>query len=154
MNELTTIQPAVVAFDHATVRYGTVTAADAVTLSVPRGTVYALLGRNGAGKSSLVRCLLGQQRLSSGQALLFGADAWRTRRTAMERVGVVPEEPDVPPSMTVAEAVAFCRRLYRRWDGQGVADRLRRFDIPAALPVGRLSKGQRGQLALALALGH
>ena len=44
------------------VRYGRTLAADAVSLSVPAGAVYALLGRNGAGKSSLVRCLLGQQR--------------------------------------------------------------------------------------------
>lgn len=154
MNDQLSTNSAVAGFDRVTVRYGAVTAADAVTLVVPRGSVYALLGRNGAGKSSLVRCLLGQQKPSSGLALLFSDDAWQTRRTAMERVGVVPEEPDVPPAMTAAQAVAFCSQVYPRWDGQGVADRLRRFEVPTAVPVGRLSKGQKGQLALALALGH
>ncbi len=153
MNDQTTNQVAVAGFDSVTVRYGAVLAADAVTLSVPRGSVYTLLGRNGAGKSSLVRCLLGQQKPSSGRALLLGNDAWKTRRIAMERVGVVPEEPDVPPGMTAAQAVAFCSRLYRQWDGTGVAERLRRFAVPTTIPVGRLSKGQKGQLALALAWG-
>lgn len=153
MNDTLSTNSAAAGFDRVTVRYGAVTAADAVSLEVPRGSVYTLLGRNGAGKSSLVRCLLGQQKPASGRALLFGCDAWRTRRTAMERVGVVPEEPDVPPGMTAAQAVAFCSRLYRGWDGTGVAERLRRFDVPTSVPVGRLSKGQKGQLALALALG-
>ncbi|MCU0290898.1 MAG: ABC transporter ATP-binding protein [Thermoanaerobaculaceae bacterium] len=153
MTDHASISSSVAGFDRVTVRYGPLLAADAVTLSVPRGCVYALLGRNGAGKSSLVRCLLGQQKPTAGTALLFGKDAWRTRRSAMQRVGVVPEEPDVPPAMTAAQTVAFCSRLYERWDGTGVAERLRRFDVPTRVPVGRLSKGQKGQLALALALG-
>lgn len=145
--------PAVAAFDGVTVRYGALTAADAVSLEVPRGCVYTLLGRNGAGKSSLVRCLLGHQKPTAGRALLFGGDAWRTRRPAMQRVGVVPEESDVPPDMTATQVVAFCRRLYEQWDDTGVAARLRRFDVPRDTPAGQLSKGQKGQLALTLALG-
>lgn len=153
MSNQASTSPVVAGFDRITVRYGKLVAADEVTLSVSRGCVYALLGRNGAGKSSLVRCLLGQQKPTAGRALLFGEDAWRTRRAAMQCVGVVPEEPDVPPTMIAAQVVAFCSRLYERWDGKGVAERLRRFDVPTQVPVGRLSKGQKGQLTLALALG-
>jgi ABC-2 type transport system ATP-binding protein len=142
----------VAALESVTVRYGRTVAADAVTVTVGRGCVYALLGRNGAGKSSLVRCLLGQQRAAAGRALLFGGDAWRTRRHAMERVGVVPEEPDVPPEMTAAEAIAFCERLYRQFDRVGIQERLEKFSVPTNVPAGRLSKGQKGQLGLALAL--
>lgn len=145
--------PSVAAFDGVTIRYGALTAADAVSLEVPRGCVYALLGRNGAGKSSLVRCLLGSQKPTAGRALLFGGDAWRTRRLAMQRVGVVPESSDLPPTMTAKQVVAFCSRLYERWDGTGVGERLRRFEVPGDTLVGQLSKGQKGQLALALALG-
>ncbi len=144
--------PAVAAFDGVTVRYGKAVAADAVSLQVARGSVYALLGRNGAGKSSLVRCLLGQQKPTAGTALLFGADAWATRVAAMVRVGVVPEEPDVPPEMTARAAAAFCAPLYPHWDAAGFAEQLKRFGVPDGVPAGRLSKGQRGQLSLALAL--
>ncbi len=143
----------VVAFDGVSVRYGRTLAVDGVSLSVPRGCVYALLGRNGAGKSSLVRCLLGEQKPALGSVSLFGQPVWRTRVPAMARVGVVPEEPDVPPEMSAAATIAFCAKLYRSWDGPGVARRLDRLGVPRNVPAGALSKGQKGQLALALALG-
>jgi len=141
----------IINIDGLTVRYGRKTAVDRVTLAVPRGSVYALLGRNGAGKSSLVRCLLGQQKPAAGAVELFGEDVWRHRTALMERVGVVSEEADAPPEMTVAALARFCSRLYARWD-QSVADaRLERFGIAPAARFGELSKGQKKQVALALA---
>ena len=53
---------AAVMLDHLTVRYGKLTAVADVSLGIPKGCVYALLGRNGSGKSSIVRCLTGQLR--------------------------------------------------------------------------------------------
>lgn len=141
-------------FESLSVRYGRAIACRDVTLSVPPGAVYALLGRNGAGKSSLIRCLLGQQKPSAGHALLFEKDSWTTRRRAMERVGVVPEEPDAPPAMTARQLSEFCRRIYTRWDSTAVSARLERFEVPTGTPFGRLSKGQKGEVMLALALGH
>jgi ABC-2 type transport system ATP-binding protein len=135
-----------------TVRYGRRTAVDAVSLTLSEGTVYALLGRNGAGKSSLVRCVLGQQRPAAGRALLFGRDAWRHRASLMAQVGVVPEQPDAPPGATARQLARFCRPLYPHWDGGAFEGRLRRFGVPADLPFGRLSKGQQGHVALGLAL--
>jgi ABC-2 type transport system ATP-binding protein len=136
------------------VRYGRSVVLDGVSFEVPRGSVWALLGRNGSGKSSLVRCLLGEQKPTRGRTSLFGRDAWSTRRTAMERVGVVPEDPDAPPDMTAPELAAFCAHLYPSWDAQEVAARLRRASVPARVPFGRLSKGQKGAVMVALALGH
>jgi ABC-2 type transport system ATP-binding protein len=140
--------------ENLTVRYGRTTACADVSLSVEPGSVYALLGRNGAGKSSLVRCLLGQQKASSGRALLFGADSWTTRQSAMARTGVTPEDPDAPPSMTARQLSAFCRRVYPRWDDAAVSARLARFGIPQKTPFGLLSRGQKAEVMLALALGH
>ncbi len=137
-----------------TVRYGRRAALDGVSFAVPPGTVCAVLGKNGAGKSSLVRCLLGQQRPSGGSARLFGADPWRRRARLMERVGVVPEVPDCPPALAPRDLVALCARLYRRWDGAAVRERLRRFAVPLEVPFGRLSRGQKTQVELALGLGH
>lgn len=137
-----------------TVRYGRAAACADVSLSVAPGSVYALLGRNGAGKSSLVRCLLGEQKATSGKALLFGADSWTTRQAAMARAGVVPEEPDAPPAMTARELSDFCRRIYPRWDSAAVAARLERFVVALETPFGCLSRGQKAQVMLALALGH
>ena len=135
-----------------TVRYGKRVAVDSASLTVPRGAVYALLGRNGAGKSSLVRCILGQQRPDAGSVTLFGEDVWKHRASLMERVGVVSEEADAPPQMKVAELSRFCCRLYSRWSQDAVEQRLKRFGIDAQARFGDLSKGQKKQVGLALAL--
>jgi ABC-2 type transport system ATP-binding protein len=136
------------------VRYGSAFALEGITLSVAAGSVYALLGRNGAGKSSLVRCVLGQQHPQSGAVRLFGKDAWRSRRDAMKRVGVLPEEPDAPASMTAAQLSDLFHDLYDQWDATAVRARLERAGIPEGTPFGRLSKGQKGAVMLALCLGH
>lgn len=136
-----------------TVRYGKMIAADAVTLSMKKGQVYALIGRNGAGKTSIIRCLLGERKANGGGTLLFGEDPWKKRKNIMARIGVVPEEPDAPPELTARQLITFCSSLYPSWDGRSVRERLERFKVPVNLPFQRLSKGQKGQLMLALALG-
>jgi ABC-2 type transport system ATP-binding protein len=140
--------------DGLTIRYGRTMVVEDLTLAVPRGSVYALLGRNGAGKSSLLRVFLGQRPAAMGRVLLLGEDPWKRRTSLMSRVGVVPEDPDAPPEMTAAELSAFCARLHARWDKGAVAERMRRFEVPLDRPFGSLSKGQRGALSLSLALGH
>jgi len=143
----------VMALEAMSVRYGRVMALDSVSLEVSPGAVYALIGRNGAGKTTAIRCLLGQRKPDSGRALLFGKIAWSDRAKAMTQTGVVPEEPEAPPEMTAEQLVGFCSRLYPRWNGGEVDDRLKRFGVPRGVPFGRLSKGQKGMLSLALALG-
>lgn len=137
-----------------TVRYGRRLILDSVSLAVPRGSVYALLGRNGTGKSSLLRCLLGQQRASGGAALVLGQDAWRARQALMQSVGYVPEEPDAPPELDARRLARFCGNLNVGWNQAAVLERLERFQVPLATPFQRLSKGQKGAVMLALALGH
>lgn len=135
-----------------TVRYGRTLAVDRAALSVDRGAVYALVGRNGAGKSSLVRCLLGQQKPQTGSVSLFGEDSWSRRTALMQRIGVVTEEADAPPEMSVAAIARFCSRLYDKWDQDSVEARLRTFGVPLPSRFGSLSKGQKKQVSLALAL--
>src|SRR5207244_4282434 len=74
------------------------------------------------------------------------------RARLLSRVGVVPEDPDAPPSMTAPALGAFSAGLYPSWDSKGFSDRLARFSIPLDVPFGKLSKGQKGQVQLALAL--
>jgi ABC-2 type transport system ATP-binding protein len=137
-----------------TVRYGRTLAVDNVALNVAKGSVYALVGRNGAGKSSLVRCLLGEQRPEQGTSTLLGEDAWSRRTALMQRIGVVTEEADAPPEMKVSSIARFCSRLYDRWDQESVETRLRTFGVPMASRFGSLSKGQKKQVSLALALAN
>ena len=140
------------AAEEITVRYGKRVAVDRVSLSVPTGSVYALLGRNGAGKSSLVRTLLGLFKPQQGRATMFGEDVWRHRAKLMTRVAVVAEEADAPPDAYVAALATLSSRLYPRWEQSAFDGRLERFGISPKTRYGDLSKGQKKQVALALAL--
>jgi len=142
----------VVELRELTVRYGRLTAVDKLSFDVPKGCVYALLGRNGSGKSSTVRCLLGQRRASSGAARVFGLDSWRERRQIMERVGVVPEQPDIPPETNAEKLARFMVRIAPRWRKAQFFGRLEGFGIPRSQRFDKLSKGQQRQMALAVAL--
>ena len=142
----------VIRVDSLTVRYGRKVAVDSVNLEVPRGCVYAVLARNGAGKSSLVRCMVGQQKPEAGGVSLFGEDAWTHRARLMDRIGIVTEESDAPPEMTIGRVEAFCKSLYSRWNDDAVNARLERFGLRPRMRFGDLSKGQKKQVMLALAL--
>ncbi len=102
-----------------TVRYGPVTACGSVSFTVPPNAVYALLGRAGAGKSTLVRCLLGQQEPDAGRVLLFGEDARKKRRRLARRIATStgderelfvlddpPETPSLPAHATALVAAS------------------------------------------------
>ncbi|MEO8505290.1 MAG: ABC transporter ATP-binding protein [Acidobacteriota bacterium] len=157
----TTLAPAILPASPAPIEirelsfsYGVKEVLHRVSLVVEAGSVYALLGRNGAGKSSLIRCLLGHQPAASGRARLLGMDSWSERARALARIGVVPEEPDAPPHLDCAALEAFCADLYPSWDSTAVRRRLARFGVPLTTAFGELSKGQKSQALLALALGH
>lgn len=137
-----------------TVRYGRRLAVDDVSLSVERGSVYALLGRNGSGKTSLIKVLLGQRRADAGEVRIHALDPWRQRTELMRRLGATPETPDAPPAMTVAAVERSIAPLYPRWDRTAFGERLERFGIGRRTRFGDLSRGQKSLVMLALALGH
>ncbi len=147
MNEAPVIQA-----DKVSIRYGRRHVLDAVSFTVPHGGVYAMLGRNGAGKSSLVRALLGAQRPQEGNVTVFGRSAWDDRVAVMARVGFVPEEAEAEKEMSVGQLVDFQRRLYPRWDDRIVARRLDRLRIARKRRFSTLSKGEGRQVLFTLAL--
>jgi len=138
--------------ENLTVRFGSTVAVDQASFVVEQGEVYALLGRNGSGKSTSIRCLLGQLKPTIGKVAIFGRGSWADRRVIMDRVGVAPEVSDVPPEMTALQVSRFAAPLYQRWDHQAFVDRLDRFGVDPQRRFSRLSKGQRKQVGLALAL--
>ena len=143
----------VVRVENVSVRYNKQLVVDQVSLEVARGSVYALLGRNGAGKSSLMRCLLGLQKPTSGRVLVFGEDVWTHRARLLARAAYVPETSDAPGQLRVRDVVAFHQSMYPTWDQAAVKARLGRVGVSETAMVSALSKGQRALFTLALALG-
>ena len=144
---------ALVRVESVSVRYNKQLVIDQVSLEVARGSVYALLGRNGAGKSSLMRCLLGLQKPSSGRVVIFGEDVWRHRARLLSRAAYVSETSDAPGSLRVRDVLAFHRSMYPIWDEGSVRARLDRVSVNEGTVISALSKGQRALFTLALALG-
>jgi len=134
--------------------YGRRRVLEDVSLRVEPGQVFALLGRNGTGKSTLVRCLIGAQPVERGTLRVLGEDPWASRERLLRRIGVVPEVPDVPPELSPRQVLRFFSRLYPGWDEHGVRARLERAGVPLGSRFEQLSRGQKSALMVALAVGH
>ncbi len=135
-------------------RYGGVTAVAGVDLDVSEGVVFALMGRNGAGKSSLIRMLLGLEPITAGRGTVLGFDSTRESVPLRARVGYVPETHHMYRWMTVAEIARFASAFYPTWDDAFCADLLRRFGLDPARRIRELSRGGVAKTALTLALAH
>jgi ABC-type multidrug transport system ATPase subunit len=143
----------------ATMRFGALTAVDAVDLRVLPGEVVGLLGANGAGKTTLIRCVLGLIRVTAGEVLLFGEPPSRATRA---RLGYVPQGLGLYEDLTVAENLEFSGRAFAlgHRDANGAAapaDPLADDPELAAMrerTVGDLPLGLRRRVAFAAALAH
>jgi ABC-2 type transport system ATP-binding protein len=132
--------------------YGRRKVVDNLDLRVPAGTVYGLLGRNGAGKSTTLKMLAGMVRPDSGRVELLGEDVDRMRPATRARIAYLAEGHPLYTWMTVRQAVAFTTSFYPHADRQLVEQVLDHFALAPGARIGRLSKGQRAQVSLALAI--
>jgi ABC-2 type transport system ATP-binding protein len=133
----------------ATKRFGAVTALDRVSLAIDDGGVLALLGANGAGKTTAIALLLGLRVPDEGWARLFGLEPRRV--DARRRMGVVPQEVAFPPTLRVREVLELVRRHYE--EPAGIDEVSARFGLQRLLrrQLGGLSGGERRLVAVALA---
>jgi len=139
-------------FDKLTCYYGKHKAVDTLTLEVPEGQVFALLGRNGAGKTSALRCLLGFQAPTRGHARILGHEATALPAKERARIGYVAEGQKLIGWMRVKDLVAFQDATFPTFDKELCWSTIKRLGLPIKRRVSQLSRGMRAQLALALAL--
>ncbi len=131
-------------------RYGDVDALCGLDLQVPAGSICGFLGRNGAGKTTAIKVLLGMARATKGAARLLGQPAGDAE--VRRRVGFVSDEKDLYDYMTVEEMIAFTRPFFPRWRADLEQKYRHKFELPPARNIKELSRGMRTKLALLLAL--
>ncbi len=136
------------------IRYGPKTAVDGVDLAADAGEVLALLGRNGAGKTSTVEALEGYRRPAAGRLRVLGLDPTRAadHKALTGRIGVMLQRGGVYPGMGPAEALRLFASYYENpVPPQDLMDRLD-LGAVASTPWRRLSGGEQQRLSMALAL--
>jgi ABC-2 type transport system ATP-binding protein len=144
----------VIRLDQVTKRFGGHTALDQVSISVPKGVVFALLGENGAGKTTAIRIMLGMVEPDGGRSRVLDLDSQRDGLEIRHRVGYVSERPTLYDWMTVAEIGWFTAGFY----GEPFLPRYRelvaQYKLPERRKLKALSKGMRAKVALSLAMAH
>ena len=132
--------------------YNGKTVVDRLSFSVSSGTVFGLLGANGAGKSTTIECLLGTKQADEGTVRLLGQDPGKNRRALFERIGVQFQEGDYQKEIKVSELCEEAASLYRKpADWRALCARFDIGDKTNAMVKG-LSGGERQRLFIVLAL--
>ncbi len=144
---------AAIQVDDLIVDYGRRRAVYGLSMTVPRGSVFGFLGPNGAGKTSTIKTLMGFRKPNGGSARVLGYDIVDQSLEVRARVGFASEVNSLYEGMTVPRICRLCRDLSRTWD-QDLVDRyVEIFGLPKDSKIRKLSKGQKAQLQLCLALG-
>ena len=135
-------------------QFGSKAALAGVSLDVPRGMVLGLVGENGAGKTTLIKHILGLYQARTGSVRAFGLDPVKDPVGVLGRIGYLSEDRDLPDWMRVGELMRYTQAFYPKWD-EAFAEQLRAmFDLDPGQKIKSLSRGQRAQTGLLVALAH
>ncbi|GIF22604.1 ABC-2 type transport system ATP-binding protein [Actinoplanes tereljensis] len=134
--------------EHLTKKYGRKTALSDCSLDIPAGHVVGLVGPNGAGKSTLLQLVCGQLNPTAGGLTVLGGPPV----TGSPRIGFVAQDTPVYGSLSIDDHLRFGKHLNPSWDDDLARERIERLDLDPKQKAGKLSGGQRAQVALTLAI--
>lgn len=110
--------------------YGRHNALRGLNLSVPEGSAVALIGANGAGKTTAIKVMMNMLAPSAGSATILGVDSTRLTPREFSQIGYVSENQNMPGRLTVAQYLAHLRPLYSNWDRELEASILAQLRLP------------------------
>ena len=134
--------------------FGDVPVVNRISFEVAKGSVFAFLGRNGAGKSTTIKMLLGLLKPDFGSAKILNHDSDKLPNKLREAIGYLPESHPYFDWMTVAEYLSFQKSFYTKWDDTLMSMLLGEFSINRKKKLGTLSQGQRSIFSLATVLSQ
>lgn len=125
-----------------------------VSFTIPQGSKVGLLGSNGSGKSSLLKCLTGLTLADSGTVELFGQSTMEMNDSVRERIAYVAQTPDLFPWLTVEQHLKAIGQAYPRWTERRALELALHLELSLGKLVSKLSGGDQQKLAIVLALAH
>lgn len=123
-------------------------------LQVPEGSVTAFLGRNGSGKTTTIKLLLGLLDPEEGRVRVLGHDPVEENRALLRRIGYVSEDRALYEWMSAEEMIRFTSAFYDEWDPVLAAQLCDRLGIDRDQRIRKMSRGEKGKLSLLLGLAH
>ena len=127
---------------------------DHVSFAVPQGAVMGFIGRNGAGKSTTLKSILGMVHPDEGAVRVFGMDYAANEAAIRRELGVVLGGIDFYPKKKLGVITDVTRRFYSNWDEDKYRHYLELFAIDESKRVDQLSSGMKVKYMIALALSH
>ncbi len=143
---------AVVEIEGLSRRFGRKVALMDVRLSVPRGAVFGLVGENAAGKTTLIKHILGLFKAQAGTVRVLGLDPVSDPVQVLSRLGYLSEDRDLPDWMRLHEMFRYLQAFYPTWDVAYAEDLRQQFDLDPRARIKTLSQGQRARAGLLAAL--
>jgi ABC-2 type transport system ATP-binding protein len=137
-----------------TKRFRGTLALDRLNMDVPEGSVFALIGANGAGKTTAIKVLMNIHHPTSGTAEALGVDSRKLSPHEFQQIGYVSENQEMPEWMTVGYFMAYLKPFYSTWDDARAVELLRQFDLPLDRKLKHLSRGMKMKAALASSLAY
>jgi ABC-2 type transport system ATP-binding protein len=139
--------------DGLTKYFGEKPAVDHLDLKIPKGSVCGFLGRNGAGKTTAIRMIMGLLKPTQGSCSVLGCDCQELTPQIRQRIGYVTEGHRLFKWMKIAELEKFQKSFFpKQWDGRLFNDMIEYFELSKKQKIKNLSNGQRAQVSLALTL--
>lgn len=124
---------------------------DGLNMELPKGCIMGLVGENGAGKSTTIKCILKQIDIDSGEILVFGE---HVSEKTMDDIGVVLDEGCLPDKMNAQQLGKLMSRFYKNWDSERYEQLLQNFSLDSKKKFSELSRGMKMKLSLAIAMSH
>ena len=125
-----------------------------VSFEVPDGVVVGLIGENGAGKSTIIKSILGAVHPDSGEILFNGIHTDKLTDEQRQRISFVFDDVALPIDLDMTALNIVLSKIYRNWDGKKFRSLFEQFNLPQDKPFGAFSKGMKMKSALAVAFSH
>ena len=136
---------------HLTKRYGDTIAVDDVSFSIEKDTIYGLLGRNGAGKTTVMSILTAQNFASHGDVRVFGENPYENARV-LSRMCFVRESQKYPDDAKPSHAFGSARLFFPNWDQELAEQLIDEFQLPMKRTIKKLSRGQLSAVGVIIGL--
>lgn len=131
--------------------YGKLKALDNVSISIPKGRIIGLLGKNGAGKSTFMRCLLGFLK-HEGEITIMGETMKVHKESIHDHIAFIPDVSSLDDKLTVQQTIDYVSALNKFWNAEKANDLLTKSELPLKSKVSSLSKGMKTKLYLLITL--